>query len=214
MAGALAAAMADPEGTARLLGVGGRRLERARTANLELVGSATLPASRRYTGVVWEHLDPASIKRPKGSVLVVSGLLGLVDINDPVPDYRLKMGVRLPDLGVLARWWKPLLSSVLHATLAEADVLDLLPGEHAAAWDPVAHRWCVRFESGSRAGTAIGHDAKAVKGLLARHVLCSPGPLPARLRSFETPGWRYDRTERTRSGSGDMPRTAVVVQVP
>ncbi len=214
VATALAKAMADTESAARLLGVGGRHLERARAANLGLVASATLPAAQRYTGVVWEHLDPASIKRPKGSVLVVSGLLGLIEISDPVPHYRLKMGARLPELGALARWWKPLLTTVLNEALAQANVLDLLPGEHAAAWIPVAHRWCVRFESGARAGPAIGHDAKAVKGLLARHVLSSPGSLAMRLRSFETPGWRYDRTETARSGPGGVPRTAVVVQVP
>jgi hypothetical protein len=38
----------------------------------------------------------------------------------------------------------------------------------------------------------------------------------SRLRSFEAPGWRFDRVEPARraGAAGGVPRTAVVVQVP
>ena len=51
-------------GDARLLGVSGAHLERARTANAALVGAPTLPAGQRYTGVVWDALDVASMRAP------------------------------------------------------------------------------------------------------------------------------------------------------
>ena len=58
----LAGAVAGGDGS-RLLGVRGPLLERARTAVDELgAGRARgLPAWQRYTGVVWEHLEPATL---------------------------------------------------------------------------------------------------------------------------------------------------------
>jgi hypothetical protein len=227
VAGALGCAMGDEAGAAKLLGVGGHHLDRARTVGGAVIGAPTLPAAQRYTGVVWSHLDLASIKRPKGFVLVMSGLLGLIAADDPVPDYRLKMGARLGELGTLARWWRPHLTAAITEAVGTSEVLDLLPNEHSAAWEPLPRRWCVRFETvrqddmahtadgpvgGGGPGRAIGHEAKAVKGLLARHVLTTGGSLGARLRSFEAPGWQLDRVEP--AGAGGMPRTAVVVQVP
>ena len=83
-------------GSEKLLGVKGDHLDRAQAANSSLIGAASLPAWRRYTGVVWDHLDPATLAATdRRRIVVVSGLLGLVRGDDPVPDYRLKMGANL-----------------------------------------------------------------------------------------------------------------------
>ncbi len=84
-------------GDTTLLGVKGKHLDRARQANSCLRGSPSLPAHQRYTGVVWDHLDlatltAAQLKRALDSIIVISGLLGAVGADEPVPDYRLKMG--------------------------------------------------------------------------------------------------------------------------
>jgi hypothetical protein len=192
---AIAEALTAAEGgSSRLLGVGGRHLERARAANAALIGAPTLPAGRRYTGVVWDHLGLATLpigarRRAAASVVVLSGLLGAAAVDDPVPDYRLKMGASLPPLGRLASWWRPRLSSVLNRRLRGADVVDLLPQEHALAWEPAPRRYAslhrVRFRDA--AGAAGGHDAKAAKGLLARYLLLSDAPVAEALRSFQHP---------------------------
>ncbi len=86
-------------GAEQLLGVKGDHLDRAQAANISLVGAPSLPAWRRYTGVVWDHLDPASLAATdRRRIVVVSGLLGLVRGDDPTPDYRLKMGANLAPL--------------------------------------------------------------------------------------------------------------------
>ncbi len=200
IAAALAAAGGGSE---KLLGVGGQHLVRAQAANSLLVGAPTLPASQRYTGVVWDHLDLPSLPRAararaSASIAVVSGLLGVVALDDPTPDYRLKMGASLPPFGKLSTWWRPELSDALNDWLADRVVVDLLPNEHRAAWTSSPERYAglvtVTFveRDGSKKGAVVGHDAKAAKGLLARHLLLEAGSTPASVRAALT-SWQHPR---------------------
>jgi cytoplasmic iron level regulating protein YaaA (DUF328/UPF0246 family) len=164
-------------GDAALLGVKGEHLERARRVNASLIGSPSLPAWQRYTGVVWDHLDLASMsaterRRAVSSLAVVSALTGLVMASDPLPDYRLKMGARLDSIGSLATWWRPEVTSALLPVSRRRTVVDLLPQEHRGAieWDQLAG--VARIELVAKSGGKVGgHNAKAAKGLLARHLL-------------------------------------------
>lgn len=165
-------------GDAALLGVKGDHLDRARNANISLKGAPTLPAAQRYTGVVWDHLDLASLPARQRAValeriIVVSGLMGAVTAGDPVPDYRLKMGARLAPLGTLSKWWVEAVSDAVNAHCAGHVVLDLLPNEHRAAFraDADTLQLSARVDLVTPDGKAGGHDAKAAKGLLARHLL-------------------------------------------
>lgn len=198
--------VATDGGDARLLGVSGSLLQRARSANLALIGAPTLAAHERYTGVVWDHLDVPTLStrarsRAGGSVVVFSGLLGLVALEDRIPDYKLKMGASLPGLGKLSTWWKPTLSKVLDSWLSEGTprrriVIDLLPQEHRAAWLPAgtlgSRHVTVNFVNDS--GRTIGHDAKAAKGLLVRHLLESTDPPLQALDSWRHPRFKIDVT--------------------
>lgn len=158
-------------GSERLLGVKGDHLLRARTANSSLVGAATLPAWQRYTGVVWDHLDPASLGADeRRRIIVVSGLLGLVRGDDPVPDYRLKMGVNLAPLGKLSTWWRDALTGELRRLARRRLVIDLLPQEHRAALE-LSGLDGVSLTLVEPSGKPGGHAAKAAKGALARTIL-------------------------------------------
>ena len=170
----VAKALADVGGgDEKLLGVGGDHLMRAQAANATLLGAATMPAWRRYTGVVWEHLDPATLEpAARRRIVVVSGLLGLVRGDDPVPDYRLKMSVNLPPLGRLSTWWRDDLSATLDRAARRSFVVDLLPKEHRAAWRPDRVHG-VRVELVDPSGKPGAHFAKAAKGRLARAILSS-----------------------------------------
>jgi cytoplasmic iron level regulating protein YaaA (DUF328/UPF0246 family) len=178
-------------GDQKLLGVGGKNLDRAQLANAALVGSRTLPAWRRYTGVVWGGLDVGSLpvemkRRALSSVVVVSGLLGLVAMNDPTPDYRLKMGASLPPLGRLSTWWRPHIAAPMTSWASRRFVVDLLANEHRAACSGARMRG-VSVTFTEHTGKVSGHDAKAAKGRLARHLLTAPGhPLDA-LQSWSDP---------------------------
>jgi cytoplasmic iron level regulating protein YaaA (DUF328/UPF0246 family) len=170
----VAAALAAADGgDARLLGVGGAHLERARTANATAVGAPTLPAWQRFTGVVWGHLDVAGLdagarQRASQRIVVVSALAGLSGLDDPLPDFRLKMSANLTGMGKLASAWRPVLSPVLNAAARGGLVVDLLPAEHAAAWqaDPTGYD-LARVDLIDDAGRRAGHASKAAKGMLA-----------------------------------------------
>ena len=181
-------------GDERLLGVGGKHLDAARLANVAVRGSATLPAWRRYTGVVWSALDVASLPmevkpRAMSSVVIVSGLLGLVAIGDPIPDYRLKMGASPAPFGRLSTWWRPAVAAPLTSWAARRFIVDLLPNEHRAACSAARLRG-VSVTFVEHGGKASGHDAKTAKGGLARHLLTAEAhPLDA-LQSWADP--RFD----------------------
>ena len=198
-------ALADLDGgTASILGVDGPHLRRAREVNSSLVGSGTLPAWQRYTGVVWDHIDPPTLSpvafdRARENILVLSGLLGLVGFDDPIPDYKLKIGAAL-DLPAnaggharqkLAAFWQPLVSPILDDWLANRTVIDLLPLEHRRAWSPSADLKVLRMSFVDRHGRSVGHDAKAAKGLFVRHLLLSRSPIRA-IESWEHPQYRLD----------------------
>ena len=184
-------------GSQKLLGVSGTHLARAQQANLALRGAKTLPARERYTGVVWDHLDLASLtsaqqKFADANIIVVSGLLGLVCAGDAIPDYRLKIGASLEPLGKLSTWWRKELSLVLNKYCAGAVVVDLLPQEHSAAFMPdenLLNRY-FRVDLATKSGTAGGHDAKAAKGLLARHLITNHNNPDAALKTFKDPKFK------------------------
>ncbi|MEL6891791.1 MAG: peroxide stress protein YaaA [Actinomycetota bacterium] len=165
-------------GDQQLLGVKGDHLDRARRANASLVGAPTLPAWQRYTGVVWDHLDPGSLTPvERRRILIVSGLLGVARAVDPVPDYRLKMGANLAPLGKLSTWWRDDVTAALASysrgrTSKHRRVLvDLLPKEHRAAWSPADSLAVVSIEFVDPTGKPGGHFAKAAKGQFARALL-------------------------------------------
>jgi uncharacterized protein len=174
-------------GDEKLLGVGGKHLDSAQAANRSLVGARTLPAWQRYTGVVAGHFDVGSLddgsrRQALKSTVVLSGLMGAVRYDDPVPEYRLKMGASLAPLGKVARWWRPQVSPVLNEWLAKRFVVDVLPKEHLDAFDADGHMYRVTFVDG--AGRSVGHDAKAAKGLLVRHLFASGEKPRDALHSF------------------------------
>ena len=158
-------------GDERLLGVKGEHLLRAQSANTTLIGAPVLPAWQRYTGVVWDHLDPATLPATaRKRVVVVSGLLGLVRGDDPVPDYRLKMGANLAPLGKLSTWWREAVSAEIARIARRRFVVDLLPQEHRGALtlDGLQGVSVTLVDPSGKPG---GHFAKAAKGELARAIL-------------------------------------------
>ena len=158
-------------GAEKLLGVKGEYLLRAQSSNSALIGAATLPAWQRYTGVVWDHLDPATLSPDaRKQTVVVSGLLGLVRGDDPVPDYRLKMSANLRPLGKLSTWWRDDLSAELRRVARRRFVVDLLPQEHRATLD-LDGLDGISVTLVDPTGAPGGHFAKAAKGELARAIL-------------------------------------------
>jgi len=209
----------------KLLGVKGKALASSTAANREVLSAPTMPAIERYTGVLYDALDVASLsrrdrKRMDTQVLIFSGLWGVVRPNDPIPDYKLKMGATLPRLGKVSTWWRDSLSAAIAPMVGAAVVWNLLPNEHDNAWEPNAKHvdavmppsaiLSVKFldegpvKKGVRTFTTVNHWNKLLKGALVRFVLETGADEPAALTKFRHPeGYRYDAslTESTPQGT-------------
>lgn len=167
------AAVADPAGLQAALGCPAGEVDK----DAVLTTSGTLPAARRYTGVVYEALSyatlsPAGRRRANASLRVASALFGLLSPTDRVPAYRLSGSTSLPGVGSLAAAWRPVLEPEL--TAHRGLVVDLRSGPYAAlARVPGAVQVRVLRETdGTR--SVVSHDNKHTKGLLAR-ALCEGG---------------------------------------
>lgn len=177
-----------------VLNARGPLLERALevTRQLSDVRVPRLAAWQRYSGVVWSHLAPASLApAQRRRILVPSSLYGLTTAEDRIADFRLKMNVGVAPLGTMSTFWRPRVTPALMAHATRSTIVNLLPLEHEAALDmdelSRARRVVrVQFIDGV-GGTTVGHDAKAVKGILARTLLVDG--LGA-LENFEWLGWR------------------------
>ncbi|MFG2077603.1 YaaA family protein [Nonomuraea maritima] len=139
--------------------------------NLELKTAPTLPAADLYTGVLYDNLglgtlDGEARSRAEESVLIFSGLWGVVRVNDRIPPYRLSIGVSLPPIGGLAAFWRPPLTKELDRL--PGLVVDLRSATYAGAWQPGDRAVTVRV---FRDGKVVSHMAKATRGVIARALL-------------------------------------------
>lgn len=142
--------------------------------NAELFDAPTMPALRRYTGVLYDALDAGALRaaearRAAARLAVASALFGVVRANDPIPAYRLSGGSVLPGIGPLRELWRPVLEPAL-STMDDL-VVDLRSGAYAAlARLPAA----VTARVVSATGRTVSHHNKAYKGRLARILGTAP----------------------------------------
>lgn len=169
---------ADRPASRRALGLTARQdaeIER----NAALRTAATMPAIRRYTGVLYDALDAdgmrgAQAERARSRLAVASALFGLVRADDPIPAYRLSAGSKLPGRPGLAARWRPVLEPVFAGLVADQLVVDLRSGPYAAlARIPDAVKVVVVSETSDGRRTAVSHANKAHKGRLARALVVS-----------------------------------------
>jgi len=205
------AAERDDAVLARRCGVAERDAAAARRMLRGLADAPTLPAHRRYTGVVHGNAGLAAIDPADAGadVRIVSALMGLVALDEPVPAYRLEFTATLPGLGGaasggVATFWRDRLDEELCRVAGGSRVWDLLPGEHARMW-PAGVREdldvvTVAFvrPDGRPANAA---RTKVAKGRLTAHLLARPSTTPAGLaraahEELLGPGWSIDADGR------------------
>ncbi|MFJ1763801.1 peroxide stress protein YaaA [Amycolatopsis sp. NPDC088138] len=174
IADALVELAGDVQASIAVLGITERQAGEV-TRNAQLWTSPTMPALRRYTGVLYDALDvksftKAGLEKAHRRLAVTSSLFGVVSATDPIPAYRLSGGNSLPALGTVRGMWKPALEPVLQNI--EGLVVDLRSGTYSAFAglrpDAVTVRVVTENARGER--VTVSHFNKAYKGRLA-HVL-------------------------------------------
>lgn len=168
----------DPEKAAEALLLPAGVAASALGANADVLDSPTTPALRRYSGVVYDGLalhtmTPDERRTAERSILIFSGLFGVVRGDEPVPQYRVPAKAVLPGLGIAGTFWRPLLRDVLASTLRRGLIVDLRSGDYAAMWRPAPEQAqrvvAVRVLSPAPRGghAVISYNSKFAKGRLA-----------------------------------------------
>ena len=172
---ALAALAADPEASARVLGLGARQQAEA-TMNAALRTAPAMPAIDRYTGVLFDALgtdtlDGAARAWLGRNVAIHSSAFGLVRALDRLPSYRLGAGITVPAAGTPRKVWGSAITDALEAR-APGFVLDRrseayvalgpVPASVSSAYVRVTTR------TGDGAVRALNHFNKKAKGELVR----------------------------------------------
>ena len=174
---------ADEDRAVKALGLGVKA--RGELEHNHVLGSSgALEAMDRYTGVLYDALDTASLDAGarewmRRRVAVQSALFGLVRAGDRIPAYRLSAGSRLASLDApLKRSWIR-----AHADLDWSPfgwILDLRSNDYAALAPlpaGVGTKLDVAQRSADGAVRALNHFNKTAKGYLVRRLAQSAAEL-------------------------------------
>lgn len=201
LAAELVALSSDPPACRRALGLSTTQdAEIGRNAALR--DAPTLPALRRYTGVLYDALDFGSLRgaaaqRARARLVVGSALFGLLRADDRIPAYRLSAGSTLPGRPGLAARWRPVLEPALAGIAAGELVVDLRSGAYTSLGrlaDAVCVEVVTELPDGRR--RSVSHSNKAHKGRLARALATSasePGDAAAVAAVAGRAGMRVER---------------------
>ena len=158
--------------------------------NQDVFNSKCVPAIQRYTGVVYNHIDWATLSKSaqkymNNHVIIFSGLFGLLTPDTLIPDYKLKMNVLS-----LKRLWSPIISKSLSN---EELVFDLLPQVHRKAYTPNKNTIQIDFLVKNKGKTsAAGHFGKSVKGEFIRFLAQNQIQSIKQFKDFEYDGFKWD----------------------
>lgn len=197
---ALEALSADPAAAARVLKLSASQLGEIEV-NARVRTGPTMPAIDRYTGVLFDALDAATLdataRRWLGRhVLIHSAPLGPVGALDAIPAYRLAAGTALPGVAPLRRVWAGAVAAALEER-APRLVLDLRSEAYArlgpvpASVPSVFVRVVVEGADGTV--RALNHFNKHAKGAFVRALATDRprlGSLEGVRRWAEGAGWR------------------------
>jgi cytoplasmic iron level regulating protein YaaA (DUF328/UPF0246 family) len=214
-----------PEQAATALGLGPTQAADVER-NAMLPHAPAAPAREVYSGVLYDALGLRSLRggtarRADASLLITSGLWGLLRPSDVIPAYRLGGGVSLPGVGPLAAFWRRPLAKSLPAAAGDELIVDLRSSTYASFWRPTADLAArtvvvrVLHEHDGRR-TVVSHHNKATKGRIVRRLLQDGARVatPKRLVTVLTRlGWTAELTPPSAPG---RPATVdvVVTEVP
>lgn len=178
----------DPAESKRVLKLSDRQLDEI-SHNRVLRSAPTMPAVDRYTGVLYDALDAASLSAPArrwlgAHVWVHAAPFGPVGALDGIPSYRLAAGTSLPGVAPLRRHW----ADAVRAVIAQEEpdfVLDLRSEAYVALGPVPASVPSAYVRVVTEQGRALNHFNKKAKGELVR-ALAEARPRARGLRGLET----------------------------
>ncbi|MFP6581345.1 MAG: peroxide stress protein YaaA [Candidatus Hydrogenedentota bacterium] len=170
--------------------VGVKNAEKAlawRKRNLAIAKAGCVPALERYTGVVFTHLDYATLKAKKRActrLYVVSGLFGVISGATRIPEYKMPMN------SWLARYWMKKNTARIGVIAKGGPVVSLLSQSYAKAhgYEAAVHV-DFKVQGGKK---SAGHFGKAIKGRFVRFLIENDVKSLKDFDGFTEEGFRFD----------------------
>ena len=158
--------------------------------NQDVFNSKCVRAIERYTGVVYNHINWATLNKKSKTymndhIIIFSGLFGLLTPETLIPDYKLKMNVLS-----LKRLWGPIITEYLSK---EELIFDLLPQVHRKAYTPNKNTVQIDFLVKHKGKTtAAGHFGESVKGEFVRFLAKNQVKSIKEFSKFEYDGFKWN----------------------
>ncbi len=189
-----------------VLGLGPKQADALET-NAALLEEPTARADEVYTGVLFSHLDLATLpaearERADASLAVASGLFGLLRPSDRIPAYRLSGSVTLPRLGTVSGLWRERIPGVLDEAAGDGLLVDLRSGTYvnlgkpSRTLSPRTATMRVLHERPDGQRKVVSHFNKATKGRLVRALLlegAQPVSVDELAEALGDLGWTVER---------------------
>ncbi|WP_254872996.1 YaaA family protein [Schaalia sp. Marseille-Q2122] len=186
-------ALGTGEDAADILGLGAKSRADLEL-NAALLTNPCAVSEEVFTGVLFNAADLPALAQDadtaaatRSAIRIFSGLFGVLQVGDLIPDHRLSMGVKLPGIGGLAASWRAHLDAALQGDYDGGVILDMRSGPYRnacpAPWATIWQVGVVREAGGKR--SVVSHEAKQWRGLLTGF-LVRMGSLPADEAGAET----------------------------
>jgi hypothetical protein len=174
----------DPAGAVRSLALPARSSAADLAMNQAVADGPRRAALDRYAGTVYEGFDVTTLtaagrRRALESVLIFSGLFGVLRADEQIPAYRLPVAAVLPTVGALTPYWRAALWNEMDHLLGDGLVVDLRSSDYAAMWRPAGpvreQVLSIRIVTEQPNGrlAVISYPSKYGKGRLARALVSS-----------------------------------------
>lgn len=175
----------DEAAATQALKLGARQRDEVET-NARLNALPTAAAESVYSGVLYDALQLKSLPikardRAHHSLMIFSGLWGVVRPYDRIPTYRCGVGIKLPHMSgekptTLGTFWRKHLSVHLQPRIGDEFILDLRSGAYTTMWYPHSKHVRVRVLHARKANgrwtrSVVSHFNKATKGRMVADLL-------------------------------------------
>lgn len=173
-------AQLDVDQALEVLGIS-EKLRPEAESNTELFVSPTMPAIERFTGVLYDALDAATLPPAARARLAIGdALFGITRASDMIPHYRLSGGTKLPTKDgetptLKSRWGKAITEQLAEVAQSGELVVDMRSGTYQQL-GKFKQAVNIRVESVQEDGSrkVVSHFNKHYKGQLARILALSP----------------------------------------
>ncbi|MFN2411005.1 MAG: peroxide stress protein YaaA [Halomonas sp.] len=154
-----------------------------------------------YTGLEADTFSDAENRYAQQHLRILSGLYGLLRPLDLIQPYRLEMGTKLPNPAGkdLYAYWKPTLTTVLDAAIADSGskvLVNLASNEYFKAVDAkkLDAQIITPVFKDEKNGTfkIISFYAKKARGLMSAWIIRQQVNDPEALKGFDVAGYRFD----------------------